>query len=144
MEKNAGSVKNSVKKNVVFTSNLVREKAQVSSSSSSPSSPSSISNQRRKSQKAAIDFLDSACLLLFHRPLLLPSVLFGSLWVVFEEQAQRGKAKQKGLDEPQAASGCVGDTFVTAEHRDQKRSEGKTEDAPRTQITKTNVSVFVC
>lgn len=46
--------------------------------------------------------------------LLLESVLFPALGVVLEEQAERGEAKQKGLDEPQAASERVGDSFVTA------------------------------
>lgn len=52
--------------------------------------------------------------MLFCRLLLLVSVVFGVLGVVLEEQAEGGEAKEKGLDKPQAASGCVVDTFVTA------------------------------
>lgn len=48
------------------------------------------------------------------RLLLLPSVLFGTLGVVAEEQSEGGVAEQEGLDKPQAASGHVADTFVTA------------------------------
>lgn len=61
-----------------------------------------------------IDALDSAYALLFCGLLLLESVLFGALGVVFQEQTEGGEAKQKGLDEPQAASDHVGDAFVTA------------------------------
>jgi len=41
-------------------------------------------------------------------------MLFGALGVVFEEQAERSKAKQQGLDEPKEASGHVVDTFIAA------------------------------
>ena len=41
-------------------------------------------------------------------------MLFGALWVVFDQQAEGGEAKQEGLDEPQAARGQVGDAFLTA------------------------------
>lgn len=43
------------------------------------------------------------------------SVVFGTLGVVLEEQAEGGEAEQEGLEEPQAASGRAVDTFVTAE-----------------------------
>ena len=39
---------------------------------------------------------------------------FETLGVVLEEKAKGGKAKQKGLDEPQAANGRVVDAFVAA------------------------------
>lgn len=56
------------------------------------------------------DFLDPAVVSVR----LLPSVLFGTLGVVAEEQSEGGVAEQKGLDKPQAASAHVADTFVTA------------------------------
>lgn len=39
---------------------------------------------------------------------------FGTLGVVLEEEAEGGKAEQEGLDEPEAAGGRVGDSFVAA------------------------------
>lgn len=42
------------------------------------------------------------------------SVVFATLGVVLKEQAEGGEAKEKGLHEPQVASGCVVDAFVTA------------------------------
>lgn len=68
---------------------------------------------KKKRHKEAIDFLDSVDAVLFCGLLPLASVLFGTLWVILEEQAEGGEAKQKRLDKPQAASGRAVDTFVT-------------------------------
>lgn len=73
--------------------------------------------RKKKRHKEEIDFLHSAYIVLFCRLLLPASLVFGALWVVLEKQPEGGEAKQKGLDEPQAASGRVADTFVTAEAR---------------------------
>lgn len=43
---------------------------------------------------------------------LVPLVLFGTLWVVLQEQPEGGVTEQKGLGEPQAAGARTGDPFV--------------------------------
>lgn len=43
-----------------------------------------------------------------------PSVPFGALGVIFEEQAEGCEPKQEGLDNPQAAGGHVVDAFGAA------------------------------
>lgn len=71
-----------------------------------------------------IDFLDSAYVVLFRGLILPASVLLGTLWVVLEKQPEGGDAKQKGLDKPQAASGRVVDTFVTAGAQRRNNEQG--------------------
>lgn len=43
------------------------------------------------------------------------SMVFGTLRVILDEQAERCKAKQKGLEKPHEASGWVVYTFFAAE-----------------------------
>lgn len=94
---------------------MLKEKAQVSSFTQHDS----LLKRRtvKKKHREAIDFLDPAYEELPSLPLLLTvclSVLLGALGVILEEEAEGSEPEQKGLEEPQAASGCVGDPFFAA------------------------------
>lgn len=58
-------------------------------------------------------------------------MLFATLGVVFEEKTEGEDPEQKGLDEPQAASGHVGDAFVTAEGHRRNTGEASGLSTPR-------------
>lgn len=95
--------------------NTIKERAQVPSSTLCPSASFHIKGDNsggRTGTRKRLIFEVRAVLLC--RLLLLASMLFGALGVVLEEQAERSEAKQKGLEKPHAASGCVVDTFVAA------------------------------